>query len=122
MPTSPTVEQGVDYVGEYLAIRLRAGDSFKLTSAITLDTGITISSADVIVYDSDGVAQTGITETANVTGSSVEWGLLDEAETATLVAGDDYTYVFRINLSNGTRRSIHYGPLFIESISGGKIQ
>lgn len=113
---------GFDFTGVYAAVKVRAGDTFKIPSEFTLDTGLTITAAAVTVYDVNGTAVSGITETAAITGSTVEWGLLSSSETTTLSYGEDYTYVFRITLSNGIVQTAYYGPLFVSPAHGGGSQ
>lgn len=118
MAESCQASEGIDFSGVFLPIRVRAGDSFKIDTEISVPSGITASSPAMKVYDADGVEQTGITETASLSGSILSWGILDEAESSTLDPDTDYTYVLRIELSNGVIQSLYYGPLRVTPASG----
>jgi hypothetical protein len=118
MTECPGNDEGLDFTGHYLPLRLRSGDTLSIDTEISLSSGLTLSSQEVKVYDADGVEQTGITETATAAGNVVTWGLLSPAETATLDPDTDYTYVFRVTLSNSEVRSVYYGPLRVSPASG----
>ncbi len=111
-------EEGIDFAGIRLPLRLRAGDSFQNTTTFVLAAGLTITGSSFKTYDSSGVELVGITETSQVSGLSVTWGLLDETETLTLAAGEDYSYVAKIILSNGNTYTYYWGPLVILAAGG----
>lgn len=102
---------GIDFTGVQMPIRLRRGDGFSNLTTLTLPTGITVTSASLVAYDADGNVETGLTGTADVSGSEVTWGFQDETQTAALYPGGGYTYLLRVTLSNGNVQSIFYGPL-----------
>lgn len=109
-------EQGISYEGTRYKINLPRGCTFKNTSALTLSSGLTVSSASLKVYDSKGDDRTevsGITEYISISGNSVDWGLMTASETAALSVDADYWYELLVVLSNGVTQQIAYGELDI---------
>lgn len=105
--------EGIDYRGLKCPIALLRGDTFLNLSQLTMADGVTVASAELIVYDAEG-NDLNLTDTIDVSGNDVTWGLLVEAETLALSADAEYSYRFRVVLSNSVTQTIQYGPLNLE--------
>lgn len=100
----------IDLTGILAPIQMYRGDTWTMTETLTLPDGVTVSSASFVVMDENGDAVTGLTETADVSGLNVEWGLETSAETAALDPETEYSYRLGVTLSNGIIQTIYRGP------------
>lgn len=101
---------GIDLSGVRYPLRYRIGNSIALAADCTLSGVLTISSADFVIFDSDGASL--IVGDATVSGDTIEFGDA-AADLADLEVDGDYTYELRATLSNGKVQTIMYGPLTV---------